>query len=122
MKTETNIVEITDGPANVDVTSLTHLSKIIEHYNVISMKLSLFADAVPETEEEQQKSVQEEIKLLDMQADLLETALSRPVDSLEDAKALLTLWHHEVVKARSEDSLTSADEIVNAVFQYLKAV
>ncbi len=99
----------------------TSLTDVIVEYKAIAIKLSLFADVVPETRIEQKELIEKETRLLDNQAALLETALSRPVNSLDDAKAVLTLWHYEVVQSQSADSLSAADELVNSVFEFLKA-
>jgi len=96
------------------------LKDIIVEYKAIAVKLSLFADTVPETQIQQQEFSEKEVQLLDKQAELLETALSRPVRNLDDAKAVLTLWHHEIVQSQSSDSLSAADELVNSVFNFLK--
>jgi len=107
---------------NIDVVETTaSLKDIIDEYKVIAIKLSLFADVVPETRIEQTAQIEKETRLLDDQAALLETALSRPVNSLDDAKAVLTLWHHEVVQSQSPDSLSPADELVNSVLDFLNA-
>lgn len=120
MKTELKIesdIEI----VNIDTVETTaSLKDLIAEYKAIAVKLSLFADAVPETRIEQKELIEKEVRLLDKQAGLLETALSRPVKNLDDAKAVMTLWHHEVVQSQSTDSLSAADELVNSVFDFLK--
>ncbi len=98
----------------------TSLTDVIAEYKAIAIKLNLFADAVPETRIEQKELIEKETRLLDNQAALLETALSRPINSLDDAKAVLTLWHYEVVQSQSADSLTAADELVNSAYEFLK--
>jgi hypothetical protein len=94
--------------------------EIIKEYQAISIGLSLLADYVPDTEEKYVELTQKETDLLDRQAALIETAISRPIRDLHDAKAILTLWHHEVVQSRSLSSLTAADELVNSVFKYFE--
>jgi|GEM_PF-5020152 len=114
-------LQIDMDTTNADLAkTVTSLSDIIAEYSAIAIKLSLFADVVPETPEDQKESIAKEIALLDTQAALLETALSSPVKSLEDAKAVLTLWHHEIIQSQSETSLSAADELVNSVYEFLK--
>ena len=92
--------------------------EIIKEYQAISIGLSLLADYVPDTEAKDSDLSKKETVLLDRQAALIETAISRPIEDLQDAKAILTLWHHEVVQSQSACSLTAADELVNSVFKF----
>ncbi|MEP6342152.1 MAG: hypothetical protein ABJ275_02470 [Maricaulaceae bacterium] len=96
------------------------IKDIIIEYKVLAIKLGLFADNVPDTETEQKELVKQELRLLDRQATLLETVLSRPINTIEDAKAVLTLWHYEVIKSQSQDSLSAADGLVNSVYEFLQ--
>lgn len=117
-QTSTDTIGLTiDDNTHSDMT----LTAIIETYKALSIKLSLFADVLPETPDEQRDMIRDETLLLDQQASLLETALSRPVMTLDDAKAVLTLWHHEVVQSQLANNLNAADELVNSVFKFFQA-
>ena len=116
LKTNSDVGNVKDQGADLTLP----LKEIITEYNVIGIKLNLMADDVPETKIEQLEHIENETQLLDRQATLLESAFSRPVESLDDAKAVLTLWHHEVVQGQSEDSLSAADALVNSVYGFLK--
>ncbi len=97
------------------------IKDIIDEYKAITIKLSLLADNVPGTEEENVEDlIKKEIFLLDRRAALLETALSRPVTSHDGAVEILALWHLEVIQSQTADSLSAADELVKSVYDYLK--
>lgn len=114
MQSDINVLDI-------DVVQADRSTKdIIKEYQAITIKLSLLAESVPETGEEQEEFIEQEISLLDLRAGLLETALLRPVVSLDGAEAILALWHHEVVQSQTASSLSAADELVNSVFSYFQ--
>lgn len=120
MKTNLKANSVTDTVTNEAVDLSMPLKDIITEYNVIGIKLNLMADDIPESQDERTEHIDDEMRLLDRQATLLESAFSRRVETLEDAKAVLTLWHHEVVQSQSEDSLSAADSLVNSVYGFLK--
>ena len=104
------------------VEPVVSLKDLIIEYKVIAIKLGFFADNVPDTDIEQKALMKEELRLLDRQAEILETVLSNPIETLDDAKAVLTLWHYEVIQSQSMDSLSAADGLVNSVYEFLTEV
>ncbi|NNC37719.1 MAG: hypothetical protein EX271_10765 [Acidimicrobiales bacterium] len=96
-----------------------HLPDIVEEYKAISLKLFEFSDISDVTAEEQAKITIRETALLDRQSSLMETALSTPVTSIEDAKALLSLWHLDVVQSAMPGSLDASDELVAAAYHFI---
>ncbi|MDB2438702.1 hypothetical protein N9W89_08315 [Hellea sp.] len=113
--------ELNNETVNTDIAeNVVSLNNIIAEYKAIAVKLSLFADLVPETPIEQKEIIEKEVCLLDKQVGLLESALLMPVANLNDAKAIMTLWHHEVVQSQTAESLSAADQLINSVFDFLK--
>ena len=96
------------------------IKDIIIEYKVLAIKLGLFAGHVPDSEIDQKDLMDQEVSLLDRQASLIETVLSRPVNTIEDVKAVLTLWHYEVVQSQSQDSLSAADGLVQSVYEFIQ--
>lgn len=105
--------------ADIPLTPQATLSQIVKQYLIVSLKLFNISEMVPEDEASANAIEKQEINLLDKQADLLSSALACKIESLEDAKATLSLWHHEVVKSQMPGSLSAADELVSSVCQYL---
>ena len=96
------------------------IKDIIIEYKVLAIKLGLCAGHVPDSEIDQKDLMDQEVSLLDRQASLIETVLSRPVNTIEDVKAVLTLWHYEVVQSQSQDSLSAADGLVQSVYEFIQ--
>lgn len=112
-----NVISSKDG-----LTELKHrksVNDIIQEYKIIASKLSLLADQVPHGDDIVGLVDTSEIELLDRQAALLNEAITTPIKSLDDAKAVLTLWHYEVIRSQNVDSLTAADDLVNSVHLFL---
>lgn len=97
------------------------LAKILEEYKGVSLKLFQFSDVANISAAEQEGVTKEETRLLDRQAELLEIALSAPVESMDDAKSMLSLWHSEIVQSTIPGELDAPDELVLAVHQFLSA-
>lgn len=119
----TSELNLKSGVEHIDIDVLdadVSIKDIIIEYKVLAIKLGLIADNVVDTEIEQKDLIEEELRLLDRQASLIETVLSRPINTIEDAKAVLTLWHYEVIKSQSQDSLSAADGLVNSVHEFLQ--
>ena len=119
MKIEQNLNVDTNHLSTSRVEPTVSIKDIIIEYKVIAIKLGFFADNVPNTDIEQKELIKEELRLLDRQAGILETVLSLPIKTLDDAKAVLTLWQYEVIQSQSTDSLSAADGLVNSVYEFL---
>lgn len=95
------------------------LPNIVEEYKSISLKLFQFSDVSDVSAEKQERLTAQETELLDRQAELLDIALSSPVTSMDEAKALLGLWHLDVVQSATPGTLDASDEIVAAVHDFI---
>ena len=95
------------------------LPEIVEEYKSISLKLYQFSDISDLSAEEYEKVTEQENALLDRQASLMETALSTTVETIDDAKSLLSLWHLDVVQSSMPDSLDATDELVAAAYHFI---
>lgn len=95
------------------------IHELIEEHKKVSDKLERVAEAKPSTAREMRDIIDHEAMLLDMQAEILGSALSAKPKNMEDAKALLWLWHHEVVDTQSPCSLSESDKIIVSVCKYL---
>jgi len=97
------------------------LKEIVQEYLIVSLKLLDISEMVP-TDDATAKAIEtKELALLDQQADLLNSALNCEIESLDDAKAIMKLWHHEVVQSQMPGSLSAADSLVSSVYRYLQA-
>ncbi len=95
------------------------IDELIYEYKVTGMKLHGISDVVPTTDLEEQRLNKRETFLMDKQADLLETAINSEIRTLDDARAILALWRHEVVESQSLSSLSASDELIESVCRFL---
>jgi hypothetical protein len=111
------------APAQEDIaivnTSHLKLDQLIYQYKITGMKLHAISDVVPETEFEEDSLNKRETFLMDRQADLLESAMTSEIKTLDDAKAILGLWRHEVIECQSPDSLSASDVLIDSVCRFL---
>lgn len=96
------------------------LIQIIEEYQDVCAQLSEIADEVPESSANIDEMIQRERDLFDQHARLLNDAMSRKIRSMDDAKAILTLWKNEVVGDQKLKSLSAGDQIVLSVSEFLE--
>lgn len=95
------------------------LENVINKYKLVCNELELCAEAVPETPQDMKALIDKEAALLDEQASLLETALNLTPQNFEDARALLWIWHNEVIATQTQTSLSEADKIIKKVCNFL---
>lgn len=100
-------------------TSRLKLDQLVYEYKITGMKLHAISDVVPETDSEEESLTKRETFLMDKQANLLESAVTSEIESLDDAKAILGLWRHEVIECQSLDSLSASDALIESVCRFL---
>lgn len=96
------------------------LAQIIEEYQDVCDQLSAVADEVPETTDNIDALIERERDLFDQHARLLNDAMTRKIRTMDDAKAILTLWKNEVVGDQRLKSLSASDQIVLSVSKFLE--
>jgi hypothetical protein len=96
------------------------LTQIIQEYQDVCDQLCKIADEVPESTDNIDAMIERERDLFDQHARLLNDAMTRKIRSMEDAKAILTLWKNEVVGDQKHKSLSAGDQIVLSVAKYLE--
>lgn len=96
------------------------LTQIIEEYQDVCNQLSAVADEVPETTDNIDELIERERALFDQHARLLNDAMTRKICTMDDAKAILTLWKNEVIGDQKLKSLSASDQIVLSVSNFLE--
>lgn len=103
---------------NSNSTSLK-LEQLIYQYKIAGMKLHAISDDVPATELEEKAFNDRETFLMDHQADLLETAVNTEIKTINDVKAILGLWRHEVIECQFLDNISASDALIESVCRFL---
>lgn len=97
------------------------LKQIIEKYNDVCVALNKIADEVPTGAENIEDLIAREQALFDEHATLLNDAMSMEIRSMEDVKAIMTLWKNEVIGESRPCDLNVSDQIVLSVCNFLEA-
>ncbi len=96
------------------------LTKIIDKYQHVCDQLNEIADEVPDSVDNVDSLIARERELFDQHARLLNDAMKMKIHSMDDVKAILTLWRNEVVGDQKTKSLSAGDQIVLSVSKFLE--
>lgn len=99
--------------------SISSLPTLIEAYRISSAALEDIAEKVPATLVEADALDKEERRLHDRRAELLGLVVSKEPNSLEDVKALLSLWYLEKLEESVDGKMNPSDDLVCKVCDYL---
>lgn len=113
--------QLIDLPLKREVTAepISSLSTLIEAYRICTAALEDIAEKVPATLEEADALDKKERALHDRRAELLGLVISKDPNSLEDVKALLSLWYLEKLEETVDGKMIPSDDLVCKVCDFL---